>query len=201
MTKFAVRRLDHRALKPFFDRIQLATAWMRVTLHKVDLTKGFVHVYLPEEVSIDRGYLFDLAGIIPSEKHEEPIQEVSQVSLRYTANKVYNLLQASDGSIAIFEEPIGLPTDEWFIRHQPPSTMVINNAIYYFSDRQSTLKDVFQSMTNADYAYPSLLGIVISLYGDEHPIERELIEHKVGQISLIVVGAYDGEAQLIWTPN
>lgn len=201
MTKFTVRRLDHRAFEPIYDRIKLATEWMKITLEKVDLTKGFVHVYLPEKVSIDRGYLFDLAGVIPSEKPQEQIQEVSQESLRYTAEKVYNALQASDTSIAIFEEPDGLPTDEWFIRHQPPSTLVINNAIYYISDCQSTLEDVFQSMTNADYAYPSLLGIVFSLCGDERPIARELIDHKVGPVSLIVVGVYDGEAQLIWTPN
>lgn len=201
MTKFTVRRLDHRALKPIYDRIQLATEWMKITLEKVDLSKGFVRVYLPEKVSTDRGYIFDLAGVVPTERPEAKIQEVSQEPLRYTAKEVYKELQASDASIAIFEEPNGLPTDEWFIRHQPPSTLVINNSIYYFSDSQSTSEDVFQTMTNADYAYPSLLGIVFSLCGDEQSIPRDLFEHRVGPVSLIVVGVYDGEAQLIWAPN
>jgi len=181
-------------------------------LTNLPLESGHVYAYLPNDVSPEAARKFESGGIIPlADDSVAEIQGIKIVPVRThelgiesykrLLSFISKYLHGSN-CYAVFEDDSATPYDPWILSYQGPFFMY-GSEVYHFLTSHTRDTDTIAAVKS--HAYSRLLIAVLTTVNGMPDIQiRENVTPQVLQVfadntSHIIVSAYDGEGELIWS--
>jgi hypothetical protein len=179
-------------------------------LLRLPLDEGRVVTYLPLTASPDAIKRFAVGGIIPTTRLQHEVDagkyEFVQLSRAEVELKLADLISAylnQPGSrYAIFEHALAEPTDPW-LAQTSAKFFTYRSEVYIFLTSQdiSTKAIVSAIRTAATYRFTGILCTTSKLpdLGTGQVVEQDTLRALAKSTEHIIVGAYDGESEIVWS--
>jgi len=207
--KFCEIKMDIRAINYVEEKIDDGLSLSSRISNAVELSKGCVSTFFPNEISPTNLYNFRSGGKLPESKKETWIKVNNGImkpisnTNAFLVNMIREYLQKAKDNICIFENIIASKSDPW-LESKKDNLFFYKDEVYHVvSSKNLSTKYIDQAIHYANSIY-HFLGVMSSL-----PIEnQEATENNelsdiewdiiVRNLKKIIVGAYDGEGYLIW---
>jgi hypothetical protein len=170
------------------------------------LEQGRTHAFLPEGVSEAARERFDRMGVLPRTgkrvlqgEYVMELKERSQVDIRM-AEFISGYIDSGPDHIAVFEHALARRDDPW-LSERAPQHFFFDDEVYFFVGRDNTTEHIMSAMRAArTYLFMAVLAHVRvrSVREGANASGRTLRRIAAGT-EHILVGAYDGQAEIIWS--
>lgn len=193
------------------DQLLAGNTLSHELLNMLNFGKGQFYTLLPNDAALEKIYEFSSGGVLPQNEILEGVNNSGQKYYYSETPTIKNELSEfimkkmmrKDTSICLFEDVVRLPTYphlEFFHKYG----LVYSNEIYYFLRKDMACEETIISAINKANSLWHLLFIVTELEDSdsiEQSISLENIRSFCCKIKLLILGAYDGEAYLLWEPQ
>ncbi len=208
MDKLVEIPLGKEAIEYITERLANGKSLARHVLQHVDLDRGSVRTLLPDYVSDAAARNLKAGGVLRRDAKDTHYVKGYRVELVPTLEKeLASTIRDSLGQrLWVVEEGLGKASDPW-VQSCPGRLLRNGEDVYELLDSTSPKEHVARAVGTANRPYPALLAFAISPSepGQLDPItdevDSEWFELAVNHLHQIVVGAYDGEAFIYWTPT
>jgi hypothetical protein len=180
-------------------------------LLKLPLEEGRAVTYLPPTASLDAIKRFKVGGIIaPYTRLQDEVDtngyrivqlQRTDVELKL-ANYILAYLRQRGWHYAIFEHALAEPSDPW-LSQTSAKFFTYRSEVYIFLTSQDTNIDAIVTAIRAasTYRFTGILAAVTNLpnirTGQE--VQQDILRGLAETTKHIIVGAYDGEAEIMWS--
>jgi len=191
MNMISKRYLQSQTLEYIYSCLEQGKT-LSSLLGKLDLTKGYVWTYLPLEVSDETAHQFMQGGISNIDSPKP-----------YLGMLIRQFLADTKSAYCIFEDALAR-SDDLNIQQTTIPCFFLDKEVYYFLKSKDTDIEMIGDVISASESY-LLTGIMTHIPSDSSEIsERQHmpvgeLKNLVGQIEMLVIGAYDGEGFIIWS--
>jgi hypothetical protein len=212
MTKLIEISLGKEAVEYVRARLKNGKSLARHISQMRDLNRGLVRTVLPDYVTRESARELRAGGklwrnplefqYIQGKKYLTRIEPVP--SLNEDLAKA--ILSSLPSHTWILEEGIGTASSPW-IRKRDGNLIFYQDEVYEVLDSSSSKGEVAHALAILNRTYPPLLAFSLSiaspsqLWGIGGQMNRHAFDVVAEAIDSIVVGAYDGEAFIYWTPT
>jgi hypothetical protein len=180
---------------PYFDSCLLRGKTLAAhILNHQRLETGQIIGYLPPNVPFEERVQFVAGGIF-----DTPIDRQKTVDL------ILSFLSGPGRRYAVFEDAYAKSNDPW-TREPKTQFFSFEFEVYHFlTSRDQKREKITQTLRWAD-GYP-FIGALTSLPADDLEIEhcqevtRGILEKLAKRVEYVLIGAYDNETMLIWSPS
>lgn len=160
-------------------------------LLRLPLNDGKIHSYLPFGVSPSALSAFEAGGIASANETQEHLVEF-----------IFSYLNTSEIALAVFES-YASPGDP-FLKSADQRYFVVNNEVYYYLTFSERTAEAIGKALRWARNYPFVCALTscsdVSLLQNQGvEVSLRFIEALASRTKIIVVGAYDEEAYLLWT--
>ncbi len=182
-------------------------------LSHLPLRSGRIISYLPEDVDEAKSARFEEGGIIPvvQEGTKElaagimsvPVRKspVGVATYRKLKNFVVSYLRESPGRYAIFEDANLRPKDPVFQRRKT-QVITLEDEVFHFGGASEANTESIDLLLSAAQSW-LVIGVLVSLphhmnFQDGQEVTSDTLNFVAESADYLVIGAYDGEGELIW---
>jgi len=185
----------------------------RLVLDRFGNHKGVITTYLPDHVDDEAALALGEGGKF----YRDP------ATFRYTEGKdrqryrwepvpnlddqlaahISQFLAATPSPVCVFENGLAKPSDPWL---SEADGVIVGDNVLHVLDLTNLPDDVLLAVQTVNVAWPRMLGILATHAAEEMPehwsdlTEAEL-RGLVAGVREVIVGAYDMESYLLWTPK
>lgn len=209
--------LGPEAVDYISDRLAEGKTLAKFLLDRADLNKGKVTTFLPSNADLSKINNFSRGGVLPApppETHRHytapdatrtvmvPVPDTST----QLAAMIQEFLEQGDARICLFESAVAKPTDGFLSTPNAKDLHVLSfqENVYYLLKQQDDREKIVKTLRYAKSF--RVLGVLVHLskdkFLDEDSVRKELTPDELKGLAeeteKIIVGAYDGEAYLIW---
>jgi hypothetical protein len=178
-------------------------------VNKLPIENGKVYSFVPDGVSPESLYTFELGGIYPLNEEEKAtgLSLVPNDARPVVMAEIQDFVTENELNCCLFEEPNASPDFPWVKSSGMEYVHLNNQEMFFFFDQSNCdngkLKDAF--ITSEVYIF---LCVLSKLEKNLHSRFAPFNEVKTDVLTLLVentegffVRAYDGEGYLMWTPS
>lgn len=202
-----LRRIGRWCLPYLENRIGEASPPFQTIASHIDLSRGYTVIYVPQHVNVKRIHRLDLGGVIEGEwitPHSMRLSAAPQHSLvgylrRWLGRKT--ALQSPPSRLILAEDLLWRPIDP--VPSDYLHSFIYGETLYLWAWNENSASWVRTLVEAVDLSYPPLL-----IYGFDTPYHMlndnlvfSMLKDKDGaanNLTLIVMGIFDGESFLIW---
>ncbi len=197
-----------KTLSYFGDHINSGKMFSQRVCEKIDFTQGSFFTILPEGMSLEKLFCFELGIISMAAQNEENYQiesrsDPTQVSLRWRtmdsecSEFVAGFLNESFENWAV--------VDDYNFDLERPSMKLkkVNVSLHglhghYFLNRNNSVEEVLLTILTGDYMWHSL--VVLTQLEGEIPsvLTDSIIDEICDNVKFVLTGAYDAEGYVFW---
>ena len=215
--KFKEVKLDRRVFRFIQEKLKNGLKLSGHLINRFKLISGEVVILLPEDLEVMEKQLYSFKdGILPLPPESEMTFHRNSVDIpvtamdSYLAKTVKEFLSQSKNNLCIFEDAIG-SSGEYGEDNigMHTSVLIHNNRVYHLIRGMDVdQKEIQTDIENSTSALPQFVGALVTLKNEhEYLCVSKKCNVKEEELCLIsertvkiIIGAYDGEGYLIWTP-
>jgi hypothetical protein len=136
----------------------------------------------------------DLAdGLGGGPKKDDAVDALADLAMRHLSKGL--------NECVVVEHALALPTDP-FLDHEEVPFVQSGDGIYYFATPDVSLSSVRQVLSSTpDYPYVGCFSALpVGLLRNRDEVDPAVIELISSNAEAVLIGAFDGEGYLVWTP-
>lgn len=174
-------------------------------LQSSDFDNGEVKTFLPHDVSNEDARYFKFGGKIKPPTIFEKMSLPIPSTTNYLIDTIQSFLREKEGRLCIFEDATRIPSDPW-ISLNDTRLFIYKNEVYYilFAGDADNKEKIDDTIWDSDSHWHFVC--VMTSVPQESGFFRDAKSININDLSIlaeraekIAIGAYDGEAYLIWT--
>ena len=179
-------------------------------LLELPLEEGRVVTYLPPTSSLDAIENFEVGGIVPTVDVQREVgsgkQEIVQLQRAEIQLKLANFITAylnrPGRHYAIFEHALAEPTDPW-LAQTSAEFFTYRSEVYIFLPSQDASTKAIVSAIRTAATYRITCTLCTTSSGPDlstgQEVEQDILRVLAESTQHIIVGAYDGESEIVWS--
>jgi hypothetical protein len=214
MSEYKEITLGIEAIEYIKYRLSISYTLAQFILDYIVLENGYVTVGLPPEANMEMINKVDSAGLLPTHPESEwkkGITEDGRESVwipvypfnDYAVKTIQTFLRKNTQRLCFFEDFSARPEFP-FVKRYKTKIVIFEKEVYHILAGGKHENDEIEGFIKESETFISLVGILTSLPDDNNDIlswktiTSDMLRVLVDRTEKIVVGAYDGEAYIIW---
>jgi hypothetical protein len=214
VNKYKEITLGIEAIEYIKHRLSISYTLAQYILDYIVLENGYVTVGLPPEANMEMINKVDSGGLLPTPPESEwkkGITEDGRESVwipvypfnTYAVKTIQTFLRRNTQRLCFFENFSASP-EYPFVQRYKTKIILFEKEVYHMLGGGKHENDEIEKFIKESKTFPSSVGILTSLPDDckdilsWKTITSDMLRVLVDRTEKIVVGAYDGEAYIVW---
>lgn len=207
MTNISKHDLDSRAIDWIKELLSVNTSLSNILLKSLPFNSGRVWTYGPNDVDTNDLYKFSSGGIIKNNEHRA--QNIYKGGDRYVVEGkcdctelislyIKGLFDDEGIKLCVFEDIMARPSDPDVEGRLSGSALVSDHEVYHVVRAGNfDLKKIQMIVTAVNVSW-HFLCVGFKDYVDLKEAGLKEISNIIGDLAVLIVGAYDGESFVVW---